>query len=35
MIVIARCGGFIESKGNAIAAFYFVPQLSNPGGFNL
>jgi len=35
MSVIARCGRFFETKGNAVATFYFVPQLSNPGGFNL
>ncbi len=35
MIVIAKCGGFIETKGNAVATFYLVPQLSNPVGFNL
>lgn len=27
-------GGFTETKGNAIATFYLVPQLLNPGGFN-
>ena len=35
MIVIARCGGFTETKDNAIATFYLVSQLSNPAGFNL
>jgi hypothetical protein len=35
MIVIVRCGGFPEAKGNAVATFYLVPQLSNPVGFNL
>jgi hypothetical protein len=35
MIVIAGCGGFAETKGNAVATFYLVPQLSNFGGFNL
>jgi hypothetical protein len=35
MIVIARCGGFPETKGNATITFYLVPQLSNPRGFNL
>jgi hypothetical protein len=31
MIVIVRCGGFTETKGNAVATFYLVPQLSNLG----
>jgi len=31
MIVIVRGGGFTETKGNAVATFYLVPQLSNPG----
>ena len=34
MILIARCGGFTETKGDAVAVFYLVPQLLNPGGFN-
>jgi hypothetical protein len=34
MILIARCGGFTETKGDAVATFYLVPQLLNPGGFN-
>ena len=37
MIVIVRCGGFTETKGNAVATFLPcpVPQLSKPVGFNL
>jgi hypothetical protein len=37
MIVIARCGGFLETKGNANRDIlpFPVPQLSNPPGFNL